>query len=615
MNKNENKKKIGKARKAAFIVFLIILALLFFAFLELSKNTVLGWVLAAITFCGYAFTDLKLLKKKKFFAHLGVFICFLIVLAGITKFTAPPYKRVPAVDVKNPEATEVLTIEQGELTGVFNEDKTVEVYAGIPYAKPPVGELRWKEPQEPDGWDGVLVCDHFAPMSMQVRNSELINSLTSIIGYHNYKISLKDNYREAMSEDSLYLNIWKPAGNVEDAPVLVYIHGGSLETGQPSFSEYRGEDLAKKGIIVVNFGYRLNVFGYMANEELAAESSNGTTGNYGLLDQIQALKWVQENIAAFGGDPAQITVAGESAGSSSVNALCVSPLAKGLFRYAIAESSGITPIVPYHTFRSLEAAMETGSSIMDEFGFDNIEGMRTVSAEKLVKTEFKNTAMTVDGYAITEQPYLTYERGANNEQALLNGFNSHEATVFNLFNKVEKEDYSAMLQSIGGDYAAEIEEIYLYDCITEDYDFLVEAGGEAKKTYNFILGGTWFAYSHYLWSNYDANEGIPVYQYCFTKNNRSLQANHAGELPYAYGNLWRHGWLYDDEDYKLSEAMQSYWVNFVKIGDPNGEGLPEWKPFAEDRSKVLELGENIGMTDNMYNELYPILDKYQTSLK
>ena len=615
MNKNENKKKIGKARKAAFIVFLIILALLFFAFLELSKNTVLGWVLAAITFCGYAFTDLKLLKKKKFFAHLGVFICFLIVLAGITKFTAPPYKRVPAVDVKNPEATEVLTIEQGELTGVFNEDKTVEVYAGIPYAKPPVGELRWKEPQEPDGWDGVLVCDHFAPMSMQVRNSELINSLTSIIGYHNYKISLKDNYREAMSEDSLYLNIWKPAGNVEDAPVLVYIHGGSLETGQPSFSEYRGEDLAKKGIIVVNFGYRLNVFGYMATEELAAESSNGTTGNYGLLDQIQALKWVQENIAAFGGDPAQITVAGESAGSSSVNALCVSPLAKGLFRYAIAESSGITPIVPYHTFRSLEAAMETGSSIMDEFGFDNIEGMRTVSAEKLVKTEFKNTAMTVDGYAITEQPYLTYERGANNEQALLNGFNSHEATVFNLFNKVEKEDYSAMLQSIGGDYAAEIEEIYPYDCITEDYDFLVEAGGEAKKTYNFILGGTWFAYSHYLWSNYDANEGIPVYQYCFTKNNRSLQANHAGELPYAYGNLWRHGWLYDDEDYKLSEAMQSYWVNFVKIGDPNGEGLPEWKPFAEDRSKVLELGENIGMTDNMYNELYPILDKYQTSLK
>lgn len=609
------KKNNHTARKVCLWIFTVIIALVFFAYIELSKNTLLGWMFGIIAFCGYVFIDLKLLANKKFFAHLGVFICFLIVLGGIIKFTAPPYRQLPAVENRNPEITDTVSVEQGELTGVYNEDKSVEIYAGIPYAAPPVGNLRWKEPQEPEKWEGIRACDTFAPMSMQPRSSEFMNSMTQIVGYHNYKISLKDNYREAMSEDSLYLNIWKPAGNVENAPVLVYIHGGSLETGQPSFSEYRGEDLAKKGIIVVNFGYRLNVFGYMATEELAAESPNGTTGNYGLLDQIQALKWVQKNIAAFGGDPAQITVAGESAGSSSVNALCVSPLAKGLFRYAIAESSGITPIVPYHTFRSLEAAMETGSSIMDEFGFDNIEGMRTVSAEKLVKTEFKNTAMTVDGYAITEQPYLTYERGANNEQALLNGFNSHEATVFNLFNKVEKEDYSAMLQSIGGDYAAEIEEIYPYDCITEDYDFLVEAGGEAKKTYNFILGGTWFAYSHYLWSNYDANEGIPVYQYCFTKNNRSLQANHAGELPYAYGNLWRHGWLYDDEDYKLSEAMQSYWVNFVKTGDPNGEGLPEWKPFAEDRSKVLELGENIGMTDNMYNELYPILDKYQTSLK
>lgn len=608
-------KKNGKARKMVFFIFLVILAVVFFAFLELSKNTVIGWVLGIAAFCVYAFTDLVLLREKKFFAHLGVFVCFLIVLGGITSFSAPPYKQIPAVDVKNPEVTQAVSVEQGELTGVYNEDKSVEVFAGIPYAKSPVGSLRWKEPQEPEDWDGVLACDTFAPMSMQQRNSEFMNSMTRIVGYHNYRISLKDNYREALSEDSLYLNIWKPAGNIENAPVLVYIHGGSLTTGQPYFSEYRGEDLAKQGIIVVNFGYRLNVFGYMATEELAQESPNGTTGNYGLLDQIQALKWVQKNISAFGGDPEKVTVAGESAGASSVNALCVSPLAKGLFRYAIAESSGITPVVPYHTFRSLDEALQTGEDIMEEFEFSNIAGMRSIPAEKLVKTKFNNSAMTVDGYAIAEQPYLTYERGANNEQALLNGFNSHEANVFNLFNKVDREGYTEMLKVILGEYAAEAEQIYPYDSVPLDYKFLVEAGGEAKGTYNHILGGAWFAYSHYLWSNYDADENIPVYQYCFTKNNRSLQANHAGELPYAYGNLWRHGWLYDKADYELSAAMQSYWVNFVKTGNPNGDGLPEWQPFDADRSKVLELGEEIKMADNMYNELYPLLDKYQSSLR
>ena len=611
----EEKKKNKKARKVFFCIFLVILAVMYFAFLELSKNTVLGWVMGIVAFCVYGFMDLKLLEKKKFLAHLGVFICFLIVLGGISSFSAPPYRQLPAVDVKNPEATDIITVEQGELTGVYNEDKSVEVYTGIPYAKPPVDELRWKEPQEPESWDGVLVCDHFAPMSMQVRNSEFVNSMTQIIGYHNYKISLKDNYREAVSEDSLYLNIWKPAGDVKNAPVMVYIHGGALETGQPSFGEYRGEDLAKQGIIVVNFGYRLNVFGYMANEQLAEESPFGSTGNYGLLDQIQALKWVQKNIEAFGGDPAQVTIAGESAGASSVNALCVSPLAKGLFRYAIAESSGITPVVPYHTFRSLEEALQTGNSIMAEFKKTSLAEMREIPAEKLVKTEYSNTAMTVDGYAITEQPYLTYERGANNEQALLNGFNSHEANVFNLFIKVDRDGYTEMLKETLGDYADDAEAIYPYDSIPLDYSFAVEAGGEAKGAYNYVLGGTWFAYSHYLWSNYTANEGIPVYQYCFTKDNRSLRANHAGELPYAYGNLWRHGWLYDEADYALSEAMQSYWVNFVKTGNPNGEGLPEWQPFAEDRSKVLELGDEIRMIDNPYNDLYPLLDKYQNTLK
>ena len=607
--KKQNKVRIG------FWIVLIITSVLFFAYLELSKNTLLGWAAAIVAVVLYIVLECKVLKKKKAGIRLLAWLGFFAVLGVSVVISQPPYRCVPAVEAKSPAVTDTVTVAQGKLTGVFNEDETVEVYAGIPYAKPPVGDLRWKEPQAPDSWDGVRACDTFAPMSMQQRNSELMNSLTSIVGYHNYKISLKDNYREALSEDSLYLNIWKPAGEVKDVPVLVFIHGGSLTSGQPSFSEYRGEDLAKKGIIVVNFGYRLNVFGYMANEELAAESPNGTTGNYGLLDQVEALKWVQQNIAAFGGDPSQVTVAGESAGSSSVNALCVSPLAKGLFRYAIGESSGVTPVKPYHTFRDYADALAQGEQTMQDFSADSIAALRALPAEELVTTTANNSAMTVDGYAITEQPYLTYEKGNNNEEALLNGYNTHEANVFNLFGKVDAQGYHDSLQRLFPDVADEVEAQYPYDSVPLDYHFAVEAGGEGKGTSDFILGGTWFAYSHKKWSDYVADEGKPVYFYCFGKDNRSLRANHAGELPYAYGNLWRHGWLYTDEDYELSETMQQYWVNFVKTGNPNGADLPVWQPYAENRSQVLLLDTEVVMGDDMYGALYPMIDQQQALYK
>ncbi|MBQ9228456.1 MAG: carboxylesterase family protein [Eubacterium sp.] len=606
------KKRDKKSRvRAGFWILLTVVMLPFLAVLELSKNTLLGWAVALSATALYIVLEIKVIKKRKTGVRCLAWLGFFAVLAVAVLISQPPTRCVPAVDTKHPETTAVITVAQGDLTGVYTEDKDVEVYAGIPYAKPPVGELRWKEPQEPDSWEGVRACDTFAPMSMQVRNSELMNSLTSIVGYRNYRISLRDNYREAVSEDSLYLNVWKPAGEVTDAAVLVFIHGGSLTSGQPSFSEYRGEDLAKKGIIVVNFGYRLNVFGYMANEALAAESPNGTTGNYGLLDQVAALRWVQQNIAAFGGDPAKVTVAGESAGSSSVNALCVSPLAKGLFRYAIGESSGITPITPYHTFRDLQSALAQGEQTLSEFDAESIEELRSIPAEELVKTTANNSAMTVDGYAITEQPYLIYLKGENNEQALLNGYNSHEANVFSLFNKVEKEDYESTLAQLFGDNADEAIAAFPYDSVPLDYDFLVEAGGAAKGTYNYILGGTWFAYSHKKWSDYVADEGRPVYFYCFDKDNRSLRANHGGEMPYAYGNLWRHAWLYDETDEALSDVMQTYWVNFVNTGDPNGDSVPVWQPYAADRSQVLLLDEQIAMQEDTYLKLYALLDRAQ----
>ena len=357
------------------------------------------------------------------------------------------------------------------------------------------------------------------------------------------------------------------------------------------------------------------MFGYLADEELAAESPNGTTGNYGLLDQIQALKWVKENIEAFGGDPDNITIAGESAGSSSVNAICVSPLAEGLFRRAIGESSGITAIRPYHTFRPLNSALDMGRKIKEEFGAKNISELRAVDAEKLVNTKYTNSAMTVDGYAITEQPYLTYERGLNHEEALLNGFNTHEADLFMLFNKVSSDNYEKVVSSVLGEYAAEAVKLYPPEEVDPRYQYIVERGGDAKGSCNKIYTAGWFTYSHYTWSRYLEGQGRPVWQYYFSKDNGAWGSNHAGEMPYCYGNLFRNANLYDDSDMELSERMMNYWVNFAKTGDPNGEGLPKWEAYRPEECNVMEFGDNCGMVTDPYSDLYPLFDKYQQGLK
>ncbi|MBQ9530614.1 MAG: carboxylesterase family protein [Eubacterium sp.] len=607
MKNKKEKNKIG----VFYIIVLAVITVFGLAVLELGKNTVLGWGIVILCLAALIVLEVFVTKKKGLFIHLLMCVCLISMISVAFAVSMPPYKCSPAVDVKNPEKTEVVSVNEGDLTGVLNEDKSVEVFAGIPYAAPPIGELRWKEPQPAQKWEGVKACDTFAPMSMQKRDGEIMNSLTKIFGYHYFEFCLKDNYREAVSEDSLYLNIWKPAGKVENAPVLFFIHGGSLTTGQPSFSEYRGEDLAKKGIIVVNFGYRLNVFGYMANEELASESENGTTGNYGLLDQIAALKWVNENIESFGGDASKITIAGESAGSSSVNALCVSPLAKGLFRFAIAESSGITPKEPYHTFRSFTDALSEGEKTMKDFSAKSVEDLRKIPAEELVNTTANNSAMTVDGYAITEQPYLTYEKGKNNEQALLNGYNAHEADVFGLFNEVDDKKYEDSLVQLFGKYSEEALKLYPADSNKLDYKIAIDKGGSAKGAYNYVLGGTWFAYSHKKWSDYLVQQNKPVYFYYFAKDDSALRAYHAGELPFAYGNLKRHKSAYTDEDFALSEQMQNYWVNFVKRGNPNGKDLTGWEKYTKTQKKILQFDTEIKMIDDPYSKLYPIIDKSQ----
>lgn len=609
-----------------YFICIILIGALYIAFLELSKNLIVGWcigILATIAMLVYRSVFYK--KKKGADKLWPAFVIFAVVLVLNYVITSPQVKRVPAVANKNPDVTEVMTIPQGQLTGVFNEDHSVRVYAGIPYAKAPVGELRFKEPQAPENWEGVKTFDHFGPMAMQSRGSVWFDSLSHILGWHDYQVKFGDEYIEDMSEDCLYLNVFTPEKERDELlPVIFYVHGGSLTTGDPSYTEYRGETLAKKGVVFVDFAYRLNVFGYYAAEDLAAESPNGTTGDYGLLDQIAALKWVYDNVEYFGGDKNKITIAGESAGASSVNALCISPLTKGLFRYAIAESSGIVPKEPFHTFRNYEDAITAGNNVREEFGVTSSEELRNIPASELVKAKTQNSSMTIDRYAITEQPYLTYEKGENHEQALLNGFNAKEADAFLLNTEATIDNYVDLLAEDLPGYADELAEVVPPTLPQRDQKFIIDAGGEAKGALNVAYSAMWFSYSHYVWNNYMIKQERPAYEYYFTKTNNILSNYHAGELPYAYGNLWRHPGLYDEDDYRLSEIMQSYWVNFAYTGDPNGfllddfgeptsELLPAWEKRTESQDKLLQFDTEVKMVDDPNMEIYKVIDKFMDS--
>ena len=587
-----------KAKKVLFVIFSALIFLLMIAVLELNKNTVFGFILASAVTAGFYIAHRFIVKRKdKWYLKLASWLLWLLLFAGVLFLTWPPVQAVPAVSVKNPESTGVITVAQGELQGVYNEDKSVEVYTGIPYAKPPVGELRWKEPQDPDKWDGVLTADHFAPMSMQPQKLPIYNSLAQIIGYHDYKISLDDNYTEPVSEDSLYLNIWKPAGNADHLPVMVYIHGGSLQTGQPWYGDYSGEGLAKDGVIVVNMGYRLGVFGYYANEELTAESPNGTTGNYGMLDQIKALEWVRDNISAFGGDPDNVTLSGESAGAASVSALCTSPLAKGLFQRVILESSTVASVNPPHSFRTLEEALDAGQKTMEAFGCSSVEELRALRAEDLVKEADNHHHMTVDGYFLTETPYESYKKGVHNEEAILHGYNDEESAAFIIFDHANMGNYEQKIRAYFDDYTDDI--LAIYPAKTDE---------EADAYWAEIYGAVFFDYPHYCLNRLAVENDIPVYEYLFAKKNGRLGDWHSGEEVYCYGNIPQDSDLYDDRDRELSAQMLGCWKNFITNGNPNGGDLPKWEQNKESDSVML-FSDTTGMISEKEHELFAVLDQ------
>ena len=591
-------------------IITILISIVTGAVLELNKNTLLGWLLFVLAFAGMVVISRKHMGGwSRWKKALGI-LAYLAVCVGIVFITWPPIKRVPAADMavnrkggptdsvgtSNPARTEVYSTTYGDVRGVvLDGDSNVELFAGIPYAAPPVGELRWKKPQDPEPWADVLECDTFAPMSMQAQNLPIYSSLAQIIGYHDYQISLKDNYRAAYSEDSLYLNIWKPAGNLEKAPVVVYIHGGSLQTGQPWYQDYSGEGYARDGVICVNMGYRLGVFGFLATEEMMEEE--GTAGNFGLLDQIKALKWVRQNIDNFGGDPDNITLIGESAGAVCVDALCVSPLASGLFRRAVLESSTISSIEPPHSYRLFDEALVSGEELMGRFGCSSLEELRSIPAETLVSEQETQHHVTIDGYVLTDTPYNLRKQGVHNEEAVVHGYNAEESGPFILFSHANLKDYEARVRAWAGEYADDV--LALYEPTTDE---------EADRYWAKIYGAIFFNYPHYCLNRLEQENGVPSWEYLFTKDNGRLGSWHSGEMVYTFGVIPDASRLYTEEDRNLSDTMHTYLVEFAKGGDPNGGALSGFEQSA-DSSRVMEFGVNVGMIEEPDLALYEIMDR------
>ena len=467
------------------------------------------------------------------------------------------------------EAAPMAVVAGGRLSGIHDSATGLNTFKGIPYAAPPVGPLRWKPPQPAATWRSVRKADHFGPRCMQ-------RPIFSDMVFRS----------DGMSEDCLYLNVWTPTGTPgKKLPVLVYFYGGGFIGGDGSESRYDGAALAQRGIVTVTVNYRLDVFGFLASPALAAESPQHAAGNYGLLDQHAALEWVRRNIAAFGGDPDQVTIGGESAGSMSVSAQMASPLSKGLMRRAIGESGAMlgnlnpTP---------LDQAMREGEAFQRRAGASSLKELRAMNAQALLDAagqegvpEFRPD---VDGYFFPRPPKDIYTAGAQAHVPLLLGANSQEGSYVNLLEKDQAPtpaNYRAAVQKIFGEHAAEALKLYPGD--TED---------QVKTSGTALAGDRFIAFSTWAWMRLHRQTGkAPVYYYYFTQARPAKRdgsagpdagAVHSGDIEYALGNLPGNTvYAWTDTDRRVSELMQGYWAQFIKTGDPNGPGLPRWPAAAD----------------------------------
>jgi para-nitrobenzyl esterase len=477
-------------------------------------------------------------------------------------------------------------VAEGVLEGTRPQSKTaVREFKGIPFAEPPVGNRRWSPPQPPAKWTGVRKATGFGPRCTQ----------QALFGDMNFRSN-------GMSEDCLYLNVWT-AAKAADArlPVMVYFYGGGFAAGDGSEPRYDGESMAARGIVSVTVNYRLGVFGFFAHPELTADSVHHASGNWALLDQTAALQWVHENIAAFGGDPGRITIAGESAGSIAVSALMASPLSRGLIAGAIGESGSIlAALAPV----PLQQAEEQGVKFASALGAANVAALRAMSTEQILEAASKRDVprfgTTIDGYFFTESPLVTFAAGRQAHVPLLAGWNSEEANARGVLARDEpvRGNFEKAVQWLYGEHASEV--LKAYEPATDNG--VLQAATD-------LASDRFIAYSTWKWIDLCAKTGgKAVYRYYYSRPRPRMTpqmgnataglaggvirggndsgnppapppsgAVHSAEIEYAMGNLDSNKvYAWTKDDYRVSGVMESYFANFVKTGDPNGRRLPKW---------------------------------------
>lgn len=489
----------------------------------------------------------------------------------------------------------VVPTDKGDIKGVHNSESGIYVYKGIPFAKAPVGDLRWKPPQPVDEWDGTFDATEFGAICMQSKPVPFSMWTQEFIAPAGN-----------MSEDCLNLNIWTKEGSVDsNRPVMVFIHGGGFTSGSGSVPIYNGENMAEKGVIFVTINYRVGILGFLAHPELTEESLNNASGNYGLMDQIAALEWVKNNISNFGGDPNQVTIAGQSAGSYSVNYLVASSLAKGLFQGAIAES-GAAFLPADQRDNSLSSAEQRGLAVESSLGVSGISELRELSADSILTAEGQFGSPTIDGYVVPDQIYTLFEEGSYNDVPLLTGWNEDEGFLFG--SPPIAEQFRQDIQDQFGKYADDV--LQLLSAETDS------ATRQSQKDLSKLNA---FALQNWKWTQMQNQTGnAPVYLYHFTRDapytseQEDYGAFHTGEVPYAYNTLHTSDRPWTQTDRDLAEAMSSYWVSFAKNGDPNVEGLPQWPATSPGEYRAMFLGDSLHVEEVPMRDKLELLDKIYT---
>jgi para-nitrobenzyl esterase len=486
-----------------------------------------------------------------------------------------------------------LKVEGGVVAGV--ESDGVRIFKGLPYAAPPVGDLRWRPPQPVVPWSGVRDASQYGAECPQP-------------GYPAGSVYARP--RQPQHEDCLFLNVWTTAREGDRQPVLVWLHGGNLVRGSGMTDVRDGRPMARRGIVLVSINYRLGPLGYLAHPALSAESPRGVSGNYGTLDQIAALEWVQRNIAVFGGDPAAVTMGGESAGSWSVHTLTASPLARGLFARAIAQSGGrFDRGVHLSTDgQGVPSAESAGVAFATAIGATTIDELRRLPAERLLDVEFA-ARETVDGWVLPDEVRAIFARGEHAPVPVLLGSTADEATAFggSAFASKTMDEHRARTRTRYGPLADAFDAAYE---VRGEHD-LVRAALESWRDRVFTV-------QMRRWARATVAHGQRAYLYLFSHHpphprRAELGAFHAGELPYVFGTLdagdpREAGFAWTAVDRRLSDAMSGYWARFIRTGDPNEPGRPEWPPYDTATEPFMEFGDEPRVGHHLYRERLDFLD-------